>query len=71
MVHVLSQWRQRQQVVALITLARVSIVRPLQKGHAVGRVTASGRLLSNCMTHAGGSWTIRLFKSEQAVSLVG
>ena len=40
-VHVPSHSRQRHNVVTLITFASVSIIFPLQNGHAVGRVTVS------------------------------
>ena len=43
-----------------MTFARVSMILPLQNGHSVGRGT-----ISDCMTHAGGFSTRRLFKSEQ------
>ena len=41
MVHVPSHSRQRQVVVTLMTLAGVSMIRPLQNGQAVGRATVS------------------------------
>ena len=41
MVHVPSHSRQRQVVVTVMTLARVSIFRPLQNGQTVGRATVS------------------------------
>ena len=41
MVHVPSHSRQRQVVVTLMTFARVSMIRPLQNGHTVGRATVS------------------------------
>ena len=40
-VHVRSHPRQRQKVVAVMTLASVSIALPLQNGHIVGRATGS------------------------------
>jgi hypothetical protein len=43
-----------------MTLARVSIILPLQNGHIAGRAT-----ISVCMTYAGGFSTLRLFKSAQ------
>ena len=41
MVHVPSHSRQRQVVVTVMTFARVSMIRPLQNGHTVGRATVS------------------------------
>ena len=49
MVHVRSQWRQRQKVVfTVMTFARVSTALPLQNGHMVGRVTTSSNLIRTC-----------------------
>ena len=50
MVHVRSHSRQRQNVVTVMTLASVSMILPLQNGHAAGRATSpanreSGMLL--------------------------
>jgi len=39
MVHVPSHSRQRQVVVTVMTLARVSMIRPLHNGQTVGRAT--------------------------------
>ena len=39
-VHVRSHSRHRQNVVTVMTLARVSMIVPLQNGHDVGRVTS-------------------------------
>jgi hypothetical protein len=41
MVHVPSHSRQRQNVLTVMTFASVSMRRPLQYGHIVGRVTGS------------------------------
>ena len=38
-VHVRSHSRHRQHVVTVMTLARVSMIVPLQDGHDVGRAT--------------------------------
>jgi hypothetical protein len=50
MVHVSSQCLHRQNVVTVMTLAKVSMTLPLQNGHAAGRVTGSLRCGSN-MAH--------------------
>jgi len=49
MVQVRSHSRQRQSVVALMTLARVSMALPVQKGHAAGRATAPANCESAMM----------------------
>jgi hypothetical protein len=41
MVHVPLQFRHRQKVVTVMTLASVSTALPWQNGHVVGRVAAS------------------------------
>jgi hypothetical protein len=41
MVHVRSHSRQRQHVATVMTLASVSMILPLQNGHAAGRATSS------------------------------
>jgi hypothetical protein len=40
-VHTRSHSRQRHAVAAVMTFARVSMIRPLQDGHATGRVTTA------------------------------
>ena len=39
MVQVSPQWRQRQSALSVMYLASVSMILPLQNGHAAGRVT--------------------------------
>ena len=39
MVQVSPQWRQRQSALSVMCFASVSMILPLQNGHAVGRVT--------------------------------
>jgi hypothetical protein len=58
MVQVRSHWRQRQNVVAVITFASVSTLLLLQNGHMVGRVTTSLPRDSN------------IFRSSAAQSIV-
>jgi hypothetical protein len=63
-VHVPSHSRQRHNVVTLITFASVSMILPLQNGHAVGLDT--GSLNGDSRIRDAGSFsTVRLFKSEQ------
>ncbi len=66
MVQVPSHSRQRHIVVTLMTLAKVSMMRPLQKGHAFGRVTGSSSRGSGCIPQAGSVLMLRLFKNEQS-----
>lgn len=49
MVHVRSHSRQRQNVVTVMTLASVSMILPLQNGHAAGRATSSANRESGMM----------------------
>jgi hypothetical protein len=49
MVHVRSHSRQRQNVATVMTLASVSMILPLQNGHAAGRATSSANRESGMM----------------------
>jgi hypothetical protein len=65
MVHVPSQCLHRQNVVTVMTLAKVSMTLPLQNGHAVGRVTGLLRCGSNMGINAPRVSTADLFNCAQ------